>query len=309
MFLTSSRLRAKRSSIALFVALSMFSFATTLGAHPADAATRLVRVDNLVGVGDSFASGAGNSPYEPGTDVEGGCFRSTTAFPLIVGKQLKVKAKSVACSGAEARNIYDPFRDQAPQKNAVRNATIIVGSIGGNDYQHVVNPDYKDNEGYGNPATFTKIKPQIIKAYKELKTSAPYAKIYIVGYPLIFPKEFSLRCKESFLRWVDPALISNLNNTIKLAAAEAGVNYVDISNAFEGHEICTADPYAYGRTSEGKGSFHPNSKGHQLIGEIIANQIKFGAVQAEPTTVQQNDSSWWTRVKCWVKNKWSSLKR
>lgn len=59
-----------------------------------------------LGMGDSFASGQGAYDYINGTDTaNSGCHLSVNAYPVMIGNALFVGAHSVACSGAETKDI------------------------------------------------------------------------------------------------------------------------------------------------------------------------------------------------------------
>jgi hypothetical protein len=85
-------------------------------------------------------------------------------------------------------------------------------------------------------------------------------------------------------------LIELINQTIKNAAARAGVQYVNIEHALDGHRLCEAEgdtPAMNGLTIGddlrvpllnistgplGTASYHPNALGHQLIAHAIREQ-------------------------------------
>lgn len=132
---------------------------------------------------------------------------------------------------------------------------------------------------------------RLVEAYVQIRKSAALgAKIYIIGYPEAI-KEGDTYCgdraslsvpfnkaERSYL----VALTRYINLTIEHATAEAGVSYVDVSGAFEGHELCGEVPFLLA-VNELKlrfniddpispQSFHPNTLGHKLLAESIAEQ-------------------------------------
>jgi hypothetical protein len=117
--------------------------------------------------------------------------------------------------------------------------------------------------------------------------------VIVADYPLLFPSSSSDQsCLQlSFLLTGDDMNWMNgegnvLDNVLQEAAAEAGVNFVDVRAWFAGHEVCTGDPYLNGlsiASGSGRpctwsvlghciipgglpivGSFHPNGEGHAL---------------------------------------------
>ena len=67
------------------------------------------------------------------------------------------------------------------------------------------------------------------------------------------------------------ARTSQLNGVIKHAASAAGVEVLDVENAFSEHEICTGSPSATGswvngiQFSDYHWYFHPNKYGQQEL--------------------------------------------
>jgi hypothetical protein len=114
--------------------------------------------------------------------------------------------------------------------------------------------------------------------------------IIVADYPRLFPTSSGDQgCFQlSFLFTKDDMNWMNgegdvLDGVLQEAAAEAGVNFVDVRGTFGGHEVCTGDPYVNGlSTASGSGgactlsafghclipglpivgSFHPNAQGH-----------------------------------------------
>jgi hypothetical protein len=93
---------------------------------------------NYVALGDSYSSGEGNPPYEPGTDIKSldECHRSEAAYPLQLAVQLGMKLKFRACSGAITDDIIspNPANGEPPQLSWLTSGTKIVTlTIGGDD--------------------------------------------------------------------------------------------------------------------------------------------------------------------------------
>lgn len=114
--------------------------------------------------------------------------------------------------------------------------------------------------------------------------------IIVADYPRLFPTSSDDQgCASlSFLFTKDDMNWMNgegdvLDGVLREAAGEAGVNFVDVRDAFAGHEVCTGDPWVNGLSiASGSGgactltafghciipglpivgSFHPNADGH-----------------------------------------------
>lgn len=131
--------------------------------------------------------------------------------------------------------------------------------------------------------------PRWIALYKQLRASNPGGHIYAIGYPSIASDigacGRNVNLGKSELAFAEE-LLAYLNGAIAQAAGEAGVTYVDIGRALDGHRLCEANAAAMavngltaGRDSGpfgigvlGRESYHPNALGHQLITQTILLQ-------------------------------------
>lgn len=114
-------------------------------------------------------------------------------------------------------------------------------------------------------------------------------RVYVIGYPQIVKPggncANNVHLDEAEIgMFID--LTYTLNETIKQAAAKAGVHYVDVSNAFIGHRMCETgsgqvavngftagnDAGPGGLKFIGAESYHPNALGHELLWRAILGQ-------------------------------------
>ena len=68
-------------------------------------------------------------------------------------------------------------------------------------------------------------------------------------------------------------LAVQMNADIQAAVSQIpGVNYVDVSSAFEGHEVCSSSPNVVppATTLATSGWFHPNVAGQQKLATLVA---------------------------------------
>lgn len=147
--------------------------------------------------------------------------------------------------------------------------------------------------------------------YYEVKKSVdPRAKIYVVGYPEIAKPGGN--CAANVHLNNDEIVFSGqlvryLNSVIKKAAAKAGVYYIDVEEAFNGHKLCETDswnvaingltagndrlnlPYVHGPIANE--SYHPNGLGHKLLKtKILEKTSNFTAPMPEPNpTIEAGD--------------------
>ena len=270
---------------------------------------------SYVALGDSFSSGEGEYLYESGTDVnENKCHLSPYSYPYLVSHALGIKDfHSVACSGARINNLTEKQQDKIDwsrlgdwqpgykgQINFIKTAhpkTVTI-SMGGNDIgfkNKLQNCVMHIGSCYGFKGDRQKIAdeinaqfPRLVSMYNGIKEQGGVEKVYVLGYPNIFglgdkcDKNVFLDPKE---RKFSRALVEYLNATIKSAADQAGVQYVDTERAFTGHELCDPGKKAvnglsggndilsfFGLNGIGNESFHPNSLGHELLASALMAQ-------------------------------------
>lgn len=233
---------------------------------------------SYVALGDSYASGEGNPPYEYGSDtMSNTCHRSAVAYPRLVENALGTGVETVACSGAVSDYIsssYNLENVELPQVVAISSDTDYVSvSIGGNDigFSQTIEACVSSNTPQAcldaaaiassnalDPEFTEKIRDTLLDIRSETSSSA---KIIALGYPHIYSSYESISGACTWGSWA-LALISNevsgrsiteaeidalrevhdnLNSAINDAVAETSdtnIVFVDPTDSFEGHEIC-----------------------------------------------------------------------
>jgi lysophospholipase L1-like esterase len=284
------------------------------GGCPADPATRL----DVVSLGDSYSSGEGAPPFDKATDTKGvdECHRSQNAWgPKFAQWDAAKLAEPLslqfeACSGAVTPDLYGPNKDwgtlEPGQMLALTPDTDVVTlSIGGNDsgfvpvFSYCVAVDNCENQavfgtddGLGGDRldrTYNAMFGTLVSVYGTIKARAPHATVYVMGYPDILPDTNPGTCPDVLgLDWAEIQWLhqktAHLDAVIQAAARRAGVVYVDGSDLFKGHKLCSATPWASGLTAQvrglvnwsvGKYAMHPNAAGYQAM---------TAAVERAPTT-------------------------
>lgn len=109
-----------------------------LNSGPSALAT-VVWTDSYAALGDSYSSGEGLAPYEPGTDDPSQmntCHRSDQAYPLLLdGARRLGPMLFVACSGAVTDNLINELNPDVPAQisEIPVDAKTVTLTIGGND--------------------------------------------------------------------------------------------------------------------------------------------------------------------------------
>ncbi|MDB5180381.1 MAG: exported protein of unknown function [Candidatus Saccharibacteria bacterium] len=276
--------------------VSLFSNTTTA---PSD--------NRYVALGDSFTSGEGeldDSRYLGGAVNK--CHVSSRSYPYLLATPWNVSSLSLACSGATMDSSLGSVlkTNQPVQLDELEThfPNITTVGIGGNDAGLI--GKLKDCVGpatcewaetpEARRATATEIKnlfPRLRSFYKaaKLRTSGP---VIVIGYPLIISIEVECIDPVGLLLNEIERLFMNeavhyLNEVIRAAANDAGVEYADVEYAFNGEFLCSSlsspvmngirlgDDYPNLTTLPflkiiGSESFHPKPEGHvKLANKIV----------------------------------------
>jgi hypothetical protein len=238
----------------------------------------------------------------------------------------------IACAGARTYNVkttanggsaqYTEGAPQVGQGKADANTDLVVLSIGGNDigfsdlvklcaYKACNDPntkkDGKQVKEWGR-AQLDALPAKLARALGDIKAAAPNATVVLMGYPHLFPASAQEQGCAKLTPWAEEMDWFNqsadqLDNTMRNAAASAGVRYVSQLAVWAGHEICgnggewlngiTASNPAdkFHNTWVGTGSFHPNRTGQALGYAATLNaQLKptSGSMPTTPAGLARN---------------------
>ncbi|MFL5844294.1 MAG: SGNH/GDSL hydrolase family protein [Solirubrobacteraceae bacterium] len=254
----------------------------------------------------------------PSVRQQNKCHRMGRAYPNQIRQQLGVAGSGflfVACSGATTadilRNAQYPLSPVNvagghPQLQTVEDFAaaggapdLITVGIGGNDagfatigYTYMTSACLEDDSFSDgviatiNGMVFRNVRDTLTR----LRNDFPAATIAAFGYPAVIgdPADSCAgvnlllwKMEESERRWLKEDVFAALNAAIADAAAEAGVTFIDITDATGGHELCTEDPYINGVRGGladdwspiATESFHPNQRGHDAISRYFADHF------------------------------------
>lgn len=211
-------------------------------------------------LGDSYSAGEGSGPpYDAGTNVgRDRCHRSPLAWPRLLGVPA---ARHLACSGARIDSVTLPSVALAPDDRAQRDAlaalvpppTFVTLTLGGNDAgfaaiaARCVLGSCTARAAAGVRA-LPAVGVRLEGVYRAVAAAAPGARIVVVGYPAIVP----VRPRAGRCPWLSRAdaravlrFTRRLDATIAAAAGRTGTEYVDVTTALRGHELCTGSPWVF----------------------------------------------------------------
>lgn len=237
-------------------------------------------VDNTtyVGLGDSYSSGFGVSPYEPGTNKDLGdndCQRSTRAYAELVAQSEDLDLTFKACQGAVTEDFYYPRNTTWGEDRQLDYLTADTGlvtlGIGGNDAKFgdvlaecilgfellPFNTCYNDDKVTepvqeamdrldGRASAPSSITPYNT-LYQDVRNEAGRATAVAVGYPFFFPgsggdRTFLPGGRCEGVKKADQRWmvekIDELNGIIERNALRNGFLFANPNPRFEGHELC-----------------------------------------------------------------------
>jgi lysophospholipase L1-like esterase len=244
------------------------------GALPATA-VHTSAVDEYVALGDSFAAGQGAGPYL------NACLQSTRGYPALLGAVEGVNLlRNATCSGATTADV------NTTQISALDGGTTLVTlTVGGNDLNVGSLAATCITLPFACKAAVNRARLRLpalavslATTYARIAAAAPNARILVTGYPALFKPPVN-----------DPfdviaslnAGTTALNATIQGAVSLAGKNFhfVDVTSAFVGHGIGSADPWFH---SAGDDIFHPNAAGYIAYKNALQAALSPLAVQGVP---------------------------
>jgi lysophospholipase L1-like esterase len=273
-----------------------------------------------VALGDSFSSGEGADNYLPGTNVDrrsivwpfdnagkahNRCHRSANAYSQILGSQNAFQAGTTfaACSGARLDDLTKANEDntgEPPQVSYLgQDVSLVTMTMSGNDlgFGAVLQDCVLNGQrGVGFldtcqekhqkriDALLPQLQQKLVATYREIAAAAPNARVVIIGYPPLFDPDAGDSYR-NLLYAEDQAWMNKeaaaLDATLRSAAEQAGVEFVDVTALFAHHGIGSAQPWfndlefgGPGLSPVDPGSFHPNGAGQAAIAEAVQQQLE-----------------------------------
>jgi hypothetical protein len=267
---------------------------TSSGTTSEDETTR--EAPTYVAMGDSYTSAPG-----VGETADAGCFRSTSNYPSLVAAELGLALTDVSCGGATTTSLVGvqetPSGAVPPQFAALTPETDVVTlSIGGNDED--LFPELlgtcvavRDRDPDGAPCRevfdadgsdraleiIELVEHRVASALAGIRDRAPGAQVVLIGYPQLAPA--AGQCDLLPLTPADYAYVRGLMTALgaatRSAASEAGVSYVDVLAASDGHDICAgADAWVNGvGGSDQAMAMHPFAAEQRAVADLVVEAL------------------------------------
>ncbi len=252
-----------------------------------------------VALGDSYTSGAGIPPA-----ATSGCFRSMRNYPRRVAERLPaetgVEWADVSCGAANTANAevtQTTFANNPPQLSAVNARTdLVTVSLGLNDagfaslmtqcpalapYDPTGAPcqaSFQTPQGDMLFAGAVAVRDKVTRVLELVKSRAPRAQVMLIGYPQLVPD--SGTCPALPFAVGDYAYARQffiaLDASMRLAARRAGVTYIDVLTASDGHDVCAgADAWVLGAIPSARTTrYHPFANEQRAVAAMVVDAVK-----------------------------------
>jgi lysophospholipase L1-like esterase len=277
-------------------------------------ATEAATFTRYIAFGDSFVAGVGasNVTWQP-------CGTSPQAWPKLVHKQLGISTPIIfpACSGATTQDVVATGglkmasqMSQLPPPEQLDSALITI-AIGGNDVKLDERikkcMDSSSSKNVSSSLTTSgcadlvqllnnagdvideALAPSLDYTFRALRAAAPNATIVAVGYPhlAVYKDPANAACDKTLTgfalnranRLKLAQLVDAMNNQIKVAAANAGIQAIvdEVVTEFDGHEACSGSEWIVGADAAlktlNRGVAHPNDAGHRGYATAVLNGL------------------------------------
>lgn len=281
-----------RAGVAAVLGLLLIAATACQDAEPPPADPRI----DYVALGDSYVA----APHTPADDLSLPCFRSDDNYPRQLADLLpNTTLFDVSCSGATTAAMTGEQRPGVlPQLDALSKDTDLVTiTVGGND--ELLFPGWLTcnqltaSDPKGSPCAdsnrtakgdvlldkIPRIQENVSAVLAEVQERAPRATVVVVTYPQVFPDRGT--CKLASTYAVGDLAYNNrlakaLSDALIAAAQEAGVRWVDVYQASQGHDVCSAEPWVNGPGAKDQSRaniMHPFPEEQAAVARLIEDKL------------------------------------
>lgn len=251
-----------------------------------------------VALGDSFTS----APGVPVTEQLTGCARSDHNYPTLLAGKLRIDVTDSSCGAASTEHLTERQLTTrgyvAPQLDALSKGTDLVTlGIGANNsaafatiFGSCVLLTAKDPEGSpcrdalatgtGDRLTdsLSATEDDLVAALEEIERRSPDARVVLVGYPQLLPRTGT--CAALPLARGDYELArelwSGLGAVMERAASTAGVDYLDLTEASSGRDVCAgARAWLNGSRDDPARAapYHPFPEEQEAVADLLVDLL------------------------------------
>ncbi len=263
---------------------------------------------SYVALGDSYTAGP-DIPDQTGATA--GCDQSSSSYPYLVARSLRLELTDMSCSSATIASLSAPQPTgdgtNPAQLSALSAATALVTlGIGGNDVDwtaiitkcteldlisalipgHAASDLTPCQDYYTSGGTdvikqrIQAVAGQLAETLTQIRNRAPRARVYVVGYPDLFPAAGGACADMVGITKGDIAFLNNeelrFNGMLRQEAKAAGDGYIDTYNPSEGHNACSppASRWIEPLIPDAPAApLHPNAAGEQGMADVIVAAV------------------------------------
>lgn len=242
----------------------------------------------LVSLGGSIAAGVGLQPRSVGK-YPAACGQTGGSYAVTLARAVKLPLVQVACSGAQtSRGFFDPqmvgHQPLAPQVSAVRSklqGSIVTVFIGANDirWMHTQLVCFRTGcppaPGPDLGQGLQNITANVRSTVQDLHAAGART-ILVNQYYSVLSAQSTPNCTPYHLTAEDVsnyrAALLALNQAIAQGVQQAQTPALLVANNFEGHGMCTHNPWIQGLRSQYP--FHPNASGQDAIAQTDEQALR-----------------------------------
>jgi lysophospholipase L1-like esterase len=223
-------------------------------------------------LGDSYSSGVGARVFYK---ESGECDRSPDAYGPKIAAAKGYSLSFQACSGATTTEVNS--KQLGPLSSSTSLVTITIGGNDAGFSNVIINCAlyyFTCGSAISEANEFIKKKlPSLLETtYKDIRAKATTAKVIVLGYPKLFTKE-GATCNVNFLTSGNEKKMNEsaelLDGVIRGRAEAAKFTFVNPTNAFEPHEVCSSSEWLNGQSNPLSESYHPNVSGYAEFTTLI----------------------------------------
>jgi lysophospholipase L1-like esterase len=243
----AARLLGAALAVLLAVAVSAATATPALAAGPHSRGQL-----TYIAMGDSYAAGQGGGAYL------NACNQTAAGYPALLDSERRITLlRNLTCAGSRTTDVLG-----SQAGDLVRGVKLVTVTVGGNDLDLVglgaaCAADFSSaacaSAVAARRAQLPELAAKLLSTYRAIAARAPRATILVAGYPALVGFEPVL------------SATADLNSTIRSAVchvARRGVDirYVDVSAAFQGHGMESADSWF---VRNGVDALHPTEVGYR----------------------------------------------
>jgi lysophospholipase L1-like esterase len=223
-------------------------------------------------LGDSYSSGVGARVFYK---ESGECDRSPDAYGPKIAAAKGYALSFEACSGATTTEVNS--KQLGPLSGSTSLVTITIGGNDAGFSNVIINCAlyyFTCGSAISEANEFIRKKlPGLLETtYKDIRAKATTAKVVVLGYPKLFTKE-GATCNVNFLTSGNEKKMNEsaelLDGVIRGRAEAAKFTFVNPTNAFEPHEVCSSSEWLNGQSNPLSESYHPNVSGYAEFTTLI----------------------------------------